>query len=433
MCAEYLLEKRQIGIGRRCYGQPEINGKAVKKVVDPIVGSHFVSIVRGTHVERSRRARWESWETKSDIGGEFQRRIRRSAGWLALVVSLGALAVAFSRPAYQVPLEAIYFFGEYVFAFCLISGCRQVVEPEAIARLSMAWLPAGLAAAVVLSLLSTDFNVQIIPHAAIMGICFLAAFRALRPARRRRSGVGVTVMSAALVLLGIDFLHYVAVFAIAVKAGPANRFPYLSYTSVVDMVLEILLGFGMVMSILDTLRREAESANVKLAVAMERLEVLARTDPLTNALNRHAYHALVGDGSDAHSATVSGCVVIADVDRLKQINDRLGHTAGDAAIRRVASALRSVIRADDLLFRWGGDEFLAILWNISGPDASRRFENLDELLTTSESAPQPLTVSLGFAPFDGEIPLERAIEVADSLMYRRKHQRSSSTAEETSQ
>jgi len=287
-------------------------------------------------------------------------------------------------------------------------------------------LAAGLTAAIVLSLLSADFNVQFIPHAAIMGICFLAAFKALGPARRQKSGGGVTVMSAALLLLGIDFLHYVAVFAIAVKEGPANRFPYLYYTSVVDMVLEILLGFGMVMSILDTLRREAESANVKLGVAMERLEVLARTDPLTNALNRHAYHALV-DGSENRSATVSGCVVIADVDRLKQINDSLGHTAGDVAIRRVASALRSVIRADDLLFRWGGDEFLAILWNTSGPDASRRFENFNALLTSPESA-QPLTVSFGFAPFDDDIPLERAIEVADSLMYRRKHERSSSPA-----
>lgn len=349
-----------------------------------------------------------------------------AVGWLALVVSLGVLAVAFNRPAIQVPLEAIYFFGEYVFAFCLISGCRRVGEAEPVSRLPIGWLAAGLTAAIVLSLLSADFNVQFIPHAAIMGICFLAAFKALGPARRQRSGGGVTVMSAALLLLGIDFLHYVAVFAIAVKEGPANRFPYLYYTSVVDMVLEILLGFGMVMSILDTLRREAESANVKLGVAMERLEVLARTDPLTNALNRHAYHALM-DGSENRRATVSGCVVIADVDRLKQINDSLGHTAGDAAIRRVASALRSVIRADDLLFRWGGDEFLAILWNTSGPDAGRRFENFNALLTSPESA-QPLTVSFGFAPFDDDISLERAIEVADSLMYRRKHQRSSSPA-----
>ena len=349
-----------------------------------------------------------------------------AAGWLALVVSLGALAVAFNRPAIQVPLEAVYFFGEYVFAFCLISGCRQVGEPKPITRLSIGWLVAGLAAAVALSLLSTDFNVQFIPHAAIMGICFLAAFKALAPARSQKSGGGVTVMSAALLLLGIDFLHYVAVFAIAVKEGPANRFPYLYYTSVIDMVLEILLGFGMVMSILDTLRREAETANARLGVAMERLEVLARTDPLTNALNRHAYHALLG-GSDSRGTTVAGCVVIADVDRLKQINDRLGHSAGDAAIRRVASALRSVIRADDLLFRWGGDEFLAILWNTSGQDAGKRFENIAALLTTPETAAQPLTVSFGFAPFDDEISLERAIEVADSLMYRRKHQRSSSS------
>jgi diguanylate cyclase (GGDEF)-like protein len=350
-----------------------------------------------------------------------------ATGWLALVVALGALAVAFRTPAYQVPLEALYFFGEYVFAFCLISGCRRVSEPERITRLSIGWAFAAFAVAVVLSLISTDFNVQFIPHAAIMGICFLAAFRALGPARRQKSGGGITVMSVALLLLGIDFLHYVPVFAIAVKEGPANRFPYLYYTSVVDMVLEILLGFGMVMSILDTLRREVESANVKLGVAMERLEVLARTDPLTSALNRHAYHALVG-GSEARGATVSGCVVIADVDRLKQINDRLGHSAGDVAIRRVASALRSVIRADDLLFRWGGDEFLAILWNTSGPDASKRFEDFNELLITPESAAQPLTVSFGFAPFDDDIPLERAIEVADSLMYRRKHERLSSPA-----
>ncbi len=346
-----------------------------------------------------------------------------AAGWLALVVSLGALAIAFSRPAFQVPLEAIYFFGEYVFAFCLIRGCREFVEPERVTRPSIGWLLAAIAAAVVLSLISTDFNVQFIPHAAIMGICFLAGFSALVPARRQRSGGGVTVMSAALLLLGIDFLHYVAVFAIAVREGPNRRFAYLSYTSVVDMVLEILLGFGMVMLILDSLRREAESANIKLGAAMERLEILARTDPLTNALNRHAYHALVG-GSDGRSPTLTGCVVIADVDRLKQINDTLGHAAGDAAIRRVATALRSVIRADDLLFRWGGDEFLAILWSMSEEDACMRFENFDEHLRQTESEASPITVSFGFAPFDDGAPLDNAIEVADSLMYSRKHRRS---------
>ena len=54
-------------------------------------------------------------------------------------------------------------------------------------------------------------------------------------------------------------------------------------------------------------------------------------------------------------------VVMADVDRLKRINDAEGHEAGDEAIRSVANAIRKRIRADDLLFRWGGDEFLVVM------------------------------------------------------------------------
>ncbi len=59
------------------------------------------------------------------------------------------------------------------------------------------------------------------------------------------------------------------------------------------------------------------------------------------------------------------------MDNLKAINDGLGHTAGDKAIREVAGAIRSVIRADDLLFRWGGDEFLVVLVGLPEDGGSR--------------------------------------------------------------
>ena len=90
----------------------------------------------------------------------------------------------------------------------------------------------------------------------------------------------------------------------------------------------------------------------------------------------------------------------------------------------MATALRSVIRADDLLFRWGGDKFLAILWNMSEEDACTRFEHFGELLSQLESEASPITVFFGVAQFDDGAPLDHAIGVADSLMYGRKHQRS---------
>lgn len=182
----------------------------------------------------------------------------------------------------------------------------------------------------------------------------------------------------------------------------------------------------MVILVPDTLRREAELANAELATALGRLEIAARTDPLTAALNRHAYQALIGDSESAEVPPLRGCVVIADVDRLKQINDTFGHTAGDAAIRCVATAIRAVIRADDLLFRWGGDEFLVILWSMEEGEASRRFEGFDATLRGTEPMPANLHlgVSFGFAQFGSGQPLDRSIEIADRLMYERKTQRS---------
>src|SRR5260370_23678227 len=128
------------------------------------------------------------------------------------------------------------------------------------------------------------------------------------------------MLSGAYFLLAFDLFHFVPFFALAAHRGPAHRFAYLNYTSVVDMVLEILLGFGMVILVPDTLRREAELANAELAMALGRLEIAARTDPLTAALNRHAYQALIGNSESAEVTPRRGGVGIADVDRRKQIN-----------------------------------------------------------------------------------------------------------------
>jgi diguanylate cyclase (GGDEF)-like protein len=233
-------------------------------------------------------------------------------------------------------------------------------------------------------------------------------------------------MSVALALLAVDFFHYAPVIVYMEIAG-VEELPYLRYSGVYDLILEMLLGFGTVMMVMDDVRHEVESKNRELRAARDRLEVLVRLDPMTEALNRHAFHSLLEEGRSHSRAGASGCVIVIDIDDLKPINDSFGHAVGDAAIREVAHAVRSVIRADDLLYRWGGDEFLILMFGLTSADASARINEIENRLSgvrlSHESGPVPVIVSYGMATFGAVSQIEKAIEEADSAMYSSKQSR----------
>jgi diguanylate cyclase (GGDEF)-like protein len=261
-----------------------------------------------------------------------------------------------------------------------------------------------------------------------MALLFLTAYRALQPARAaRQSTTGFSVMSAALFLLSLDFALYVISFTVI--SFNLGNLPvlYLKYSSVNDLILEILLGFGTVMVLMDDSRLEVEAANRELRAARDRLEILARVDPLTEALNRHAFYSLVENRPDPTSTGLRGCVVIVDIDDLKPINDSVGHSAGDNVIRAVAGSIRSIIRAGDLLFRWGGDEFLILLFGITDGDARDRIEGLNAKLAMylipGVAEPVKIAVSFGLAAFDNVSAIEAAIDRADADMYASKQTR----------
>jgi diguanylate cyclase (GGDEF)-like protein len=125
---------------------------------------------------------------------------------------------------------------------------------------------------------------------------------------------------------------------------------------------------------------------------------------------------------------------VLDIDNLKPINDTLGHTVGDKAIRAVARAMRSLVRADDMLFRWGGDEFLVLMFKLPQPEASRRIEKLNEILEENcerwIGEPVTVTVSFGVAGFTSLTDLGQAIEQADKAMYARKGTKSTKRVNE---
>lgn len=349
-----------------------------------------------------------------------------TTAWACLALALAILLIGFHVNADQKIFFSLYFFGEYVFGLMFFAGCRYHSTGEGLDRGLVGSLFVALLTAVALPFLSIDFNDLFMMHSVLMSGLFAASFWQLRIVRTRREVTpGIRVMSMALWLLAVDFLHYVPVFG-ARKGlwGYTVPLAYLRYTSIVDLILEILLGFGTVMVLMEVVRREIEATNKQLTDAHETLQLLARMDPLTEALNRHAFHSLLSRNEDGVESLVSGSVAVIDIDNLKPINDTFGHAVGDRAIRAVARAVRSLIRADDMLFRWGGDEFMVLMIKLDEAEASRRMQQLNEIL--EENAAQwtsvevKISVSFGVAGFNELAQLGDAIEEADRAMYSRR-------------
>ena len=231
-------------------------------------------------------------------------------------------------------------------------------------------------------------------------------------------------MHVSLALLAFDFLIYAIVFS--VRSIAVFKADFLSYNSAVDLVLQTSLGFGMVIVLLEKVLNDFRDTNEQLLSTQKQLEELVKTDPLTAAFNRHAFYGFMRQQGEDEEST-SGCVGFFDIDDLKAINDCFGHPAGDVVIRSVVKSLRDIIRAEDLIYRWGGDEFFVVMVSMSAEMAESRMTRLDSLLEQVyiDNLPEPIKigVSWGFTDYTNSADLEMAIKRADSAMYRRKQLR----------
>lgn len=344
-----------------------------------------------------------------------------AAGWVSLACATAALLVGHRLQGAWPHLFTLSLFAQYAFGFLLVAGCANYAIGSRLRRRHLAWLLPGVALAVTLGLVSHfDLQLRLVFHAPVLAIFFIVAWREMRPARLvQRRRIGVKVVSIALLALAADFLHYAPVLYLLQVRGSAGG-GYLRNHWLYDLVLLTLLGFGVVMTSLEAFGADLARSNRELSAARDRLEVQARIDPLTELFNRHAFSTLV-EASDVERP-VEGCAVVVDVDNLKRVNDSLGHAAGDATIRAAAKAIRSVIRPDDMLFRWGGDEFLVLLFGVSDDEARSRLTVLDRQAYGADGRPIP-QVSWGVAHFSSRRGMRSAIELADDDMYAHKRRR----------
>jgi diguanylate cyclase (GGDEF)-like protein len=152
----------------------------------------------------------------------------------------------------------------------------------------------------------------------------------------------------------------------------------------------------------------------------------ANTDPLTGVANRRPLQLRLKDDRRAATQPGPATLLLIDVDHLKQVNDRHGHSVGDAAIRLVADVLRQTCRRTDLVARIGGDEFAVYASGTSATHAldlaERVRTQLAEKRVEIEGGNIPVSISVGLAEFDpmGARRPEEIFEAADRALYRAK-------------
>jgi diguanylate cyclase (GGDEF)-like protein len=340
------------------------------------------------------------------IARTFGWRYVRRWGWAwgAMFVAIVALRVYLSTSS-RWPWWLVFLLGQWLFLLLLFAGCRDLVDDPLPLKLLAYTGPMMLAVAILIVIAVPDVAGLLMTESAIVAIAVGACYLVL--GRITSYSVGWHMMRVSLALFGILYVTYVPLYALQ-RRGIV--IPYLDSSSLADLLAAVFLGYGMVLIASEAKQRELTDAVAALQVAKDQLAIKANTDPLTAALSRHAFYGMPRE--------MSGVVMMVDVDRLKRINDVEGHSAGDDAIRSVANAIRKRIRADDLLFRWGGDEFLVVMPQSPLELVTQRFASLDERITTPHGT--TLTVSWGASAFARADRIDDAIREADRLMYARK-------------
>jgi diguanylate cyclase (GGDEF)-like protein len=182
------------------------------------------------------------------------------------------------------------------------------------------------------------------------------------------------------------------------------------------------------------LYRKVKRSNLRLKEANLSLEFQSKRDPLTGLLNRRAFYDTLKKRrkaserrlNDAGRATAA--LVMLDIDQFKLINDTFGHTVGDIVLVEVSQRLSGIMRDNDKLMRWGGEEFLLYLNNMD-PDSLQRI--VDRILFVIGASPIEIevqklnvTVSIGFILLDRiddtDSDLERVMKLVDASLYRAK-------------
>jgi len=189
--------------------------------------------------------------------------------------------------------------------------------------------------------------------------------------------------------------------------------------------LNLIEGCGILMVITTTVEEVKLSSQEEIVLANEQLMTLANTDPLTNLLNRRIMMTRLQEEKESTDRTGQPfSLIMLDVDNFKQINDEYGHDGGDFVLISVAEKIKLGLRKNDLVARWGGDEFLIMLPEVALVDSEAIGEKIRQRVVNSpfiyHELDIPVTVTLGISQCDKDSGIGNCIRKADLALYKGK-------------
>lgn len=252
-------------------------------------------------------------------------------------------------------------------------------------------------------------QLRFVPERLTYFLSWLLSLVVLIPFLRRRFWLGIFMVSAALfsVFLGVEMLL------------------------VKDLVME---PFMLLLGIFPATFTGILTYSLKLLLENKGLETTVAHDNMTG-LYTYAYlrRRLDGEWDRCRKMKLPVAVVMTDLDHFKQINDTLGHETGNDVIRRAAAVIRQSVRGDDIVSRYGGDEFVILLWRTNLKEAHAFRERLRKLYhAMAQELEPPLrnsSISIGVAVFDPNLDFQappttqKLVEDADQDLFLDKKSR----------
>lgn len=157
-----------------------------------------------------------------------------------------------------------------------------------------------------------------------------------------------------------------------------------------------------------------------ITITCKNTKKLLYFDVSTSLYNRNLWE-WIKKNAPQHKSHDMNSLIIIDIDNLKEINDTYGHSNGDKCIKLVANSIKKCIRNDDLAFRFGGDEFIILLFNTTKGQAKRVVNRIKNLVRRKSNKHQLfISISAGISRFYSFDDLDKAFKKADKIMYQEK-------------
>jgi diguanylate cyclase len=339
--------------------------------------------------------------------------------WIFLFLSLASLLVSFD---FVLPYENVpYQYFKQLYVVLLIVAVLRMNREVRLAQPLALTLILGLPVAAGIVHLTGQGSLFSFVHMAMLAAGWFVITVLIH--RSRGLGLGKSFAEGLAILTTLTQIAYSFFFGIS-AVRVEQELPFLAFTGFYDLFLQMFFGLGLIVWGMEDLESRLSLIHARAVDDTQRSRRRAQIDPLTETYNRFFLEEIRPTLARAENG---GSIVLIDVDGLKTINDQEGHEEGDKAIWTVAAAIKKLIRGDDYLIRWGGDEFLVILPGMDEELAKKRFymlpakiEEIRQSQNLTKAYRRFIAASVGVTPYSSRLPFDFAIESADRVMYERK-------------